>query len=183
MKTTREYRCPNCGSSALRVRSRGYDVGQAAWGSALLGKHVGLLAGAVGKEKPMLQCIECGYSFYAWNYDKELIRCAERRRTKTFREKLSDIVIWLGLMSLVGLIVWAIFGGMIWALWSAMFGFFFVCLLIVKLCIGGEQTAQSSQQPLPRGGKKKPLQQGKGRQQLKGAKSQRSGARVGGGKF
>ena len=60
------FKCPNCGSSYPKWRKidnykEGFSLGKAAVGGALLGP-IGLLGGALGKNKKVYMCSKCGYS-------------------------------------------------------------------------------------------------------------------------
>ena len=55
-------KCPKCGSTSLSANRKGFGVGKAIVGTALLG-GVGLLAGEIGSNKTIVTCINCGYKF------------------------------------------------------------------------------------------------------------------------
>jgi hypothetical protein len=57
-------RCPNCGSANVTHGKRGFGLKNAAVGALLTG-GVGLLAGAIGKNKIQLTCLQCGSSWMA----------------------------------------------------------------------------------------------------------------------
>jgi len=54
--------CPKCLSTSLSANKKGFGVGKALVGGALTG-GVGLLAGAIGKNKMELYCMKCGNKF------------------------------------------------------------------------------------------------------------------------
>lgn len=54
--------CPKCLSTSLSANKKGFGLGKAAVGGALLGP-VGLLGGAIGKNKMELYCMKCGHKF------------------------------------------------------------------------------------------------------------------------
>lgn len=157
MQTLREYRCPNCGSPALRTISRGYDVGNALLGRMVTRSNAGLVAGAIGSQKPMLQCVECGYSFYAWNYRKEVEKCEAKRRwrNQTMREKLAPMRVGLAVMGLIILVMWAIWGGPFLLSMLISNGIFYMALLVFHLSTAKGAKARASQQMQQKGGNKK----------------------------
>lgn len=55
-------RCPKCGSTSLSGDRKGYGVGKAVVGVALLG-GAGLLAGEIGANKTVVTCLKCGHKF------------------------------------------------------------------------------------------------------------------------
>lgn len=57
-----QARCPKCGSTSLSVNKQGFGVGKAVAGAVLLG-GIGLLAGGIGSNKPVVTCINCGHTF------------------------------------------------------------------------------------------------------------------------
>ncbi|MFC2106442.1 hypothetical protein ACFLS0_06810 [Candidatus Bipolaricaulota bacterium] len=56
--------CPKCGSSQLTAGKKGFGLGKAAAGGLLLGP-IGLLGGAIGKNKVMITCLNCGHQWKA----------------------------------------------------------------------------------------------------------------------
>lgn len=54
--------CPVCGSTQVSAQKKGFGLGKAAIGGALVG-GVGLVAGLFGKNKIYLTCLNCGYQF------------------------------------------------------------------------------------------------------------------------
>ncbi len=57
-------KCPACGSydwKKVGKDKKGFSVGKAAVGGVLLGP-IGLLGGALGKEKVTYYCCKCGFS-------------------------------------------------------------------------------------------------------------------------
>ncbi len=51
--------CPYCGSSQLTANKKGFGVGKAVAGAALVG-DIGLLAGFIGSNKVKITCLKCG---------------------------------------------------------------------------------------------------------------------------
>jgi len=54
--------CPKCFSEQVSIQKKGFSVGKAIVGGALLG-GVGLVGGAVGANKMELVCLKCGNQF------------------------------------------------------------------------------------------------------------------------
>lgn len=54
--------CPKCLSTSVQPLKKGFGVGKAIVGGALLGP-IGLLGGAIGKNKIELHCVKCGHKF------------------------------------------------------------------------------------------------------------------------
>ena len=59
-----EVRCPKCGSTSLSADKKGFGIGKAILGAALVG-GVGLAAGAIGSKKVVVTCLKCGKRFKA----------------------------------------------------------------------------------------------------------------------
>lgn len=57
-------RCPKCKSTQLSAGDKGFSLGKAAVGGALLG-GVGLLGGLIGSKKLMVGCMNCGHKWEA----------------------------------------------------------------------------------------------------------------------
>lgn len=57
-------KCPKCGSSQLHAGDKGFSLGKAAFGNALIGP-VGLLGGLLGSKKIMVTCLQCGHKWEA----------------------------------------------------------------------------------------------------------------------
>lgn len=148
------------------MTSRGFDVGQAVAGRLLLGRNEGLLAGAIGSNKPKLVCVECGYSFYAWNYGKELRKFKEKEAMKDPKERRRVYMVALVSMIVANLVLWLIFRHAIFLAMLATGGIILFVVLIfwIAFAINPPEEPQSKQ-ALP-GGKGKQLQQ-KGKKGLK----------------
>jgi hypothetical protein len=54
--------CPKCGSNQITANKKGFSAGRAIAGDILLGP-VGLLAGAAGRNKIIITCLNCGCQF------------------------------------------------------------------------------------------------------------------------
>lgn len=57
--------CPKCGSTSLSANKKGFGLGKAVVGGLLLSSPVGLLGGAIGKNKIEMYCMKCGNKFTA----------------------------------------------------------------------------------------------------------------------
>lgn len=57
-----EIKCPVCGSTQITANKTGFSLGKALIGGVLLG-GVGLLAGALGKNKITITCLNCGHQW------------------------------------------------------------------------------------------------------------------------
>jgi tellurium resistance protein TerD len=58
-KMSEEIKCPQCGSTQIAAGKKGFGLGKAIGGGLLLGP-VGLLGGAIGKNKIVITCLKCG---------------------------------------------------------------------------------------------------------------------------
>lgn len=57
-------KCPRCGSTSLSGNKKGFGIGKAVIGAALIGP-IGLVAGNVGAKKVQVTCLKCGKKFKA----------------------------------------------------------------------------------------------------------------------
>jgi len=57
-------KCPRCGSTSLAGNKKGFGIGKAVIGAALVGP-IGLVAGNVGAKKVQVTCLKCGKKFKA----------------------------------------------------------------------------------------------------------------------
>ena len=55
-------RCPRCGSTSLSGNKKGFGIGKAVVGAALVGP-LGLVAGNIGAKKVQVTCLKCGKKF------------------------------------------------------------------------------------------------------------------------
>ena len=55
-------RCPRCGSTSLSGNKKGFGIGKAVVGAALVGP-LGLVAGNIGAQKVQVTCLKCGKKF------------------------------------------------------------------------------------------------------------------------
>ena len=62
MEEQERLSCPDCGSTQLTANKKGFGLGKAAVGGLLLGP-LGLLGGAIGKNKIRITCLKCGHSW------------------------------------------------------------------------------------------------------------------------
>ena len=141
-------------------------MGQAVAGRLLLGRNEGLLAGAIGSSKPKLVCVECGYSFYAWDYGKELRKFKEKEEMKDPKERRRVYMVALVFMIVANLVLWLIFRHAIFLAMLATGGIILFVVLIfwIAFAINPPEEPQSKQ--ALQGGKGKQLQQ-KGKKGLK----------------
>lgn len=56
--------CPKCYSTSIAPTKKGFGAGKAILGTLVAGP-VGLVAGAIGKNKVELHCMKCGYKWKA----------------------------------------------------------------------------------------------------------------------
>lgn len=52
--------CPRCGSTSLSADKKGFGIGKAVIGAALVGP-IGLVAGNIGARKVWVTCLNCGH--------------------------------------------------------------------------------------------------------------------------
>ena len=138
-------------------------MGQAVAGRLLLGRNEGLLAGAIGSNKPKLVCVECGYSFYAWDYGKKLRKFKEKEAMKDPKERRRVYMVALVSMIVANLVLWLIFRHAMFLAMLATGGIILFVVLIfwIAFAINPPEEPQSKQA----------LQEGKGKQlQQKGKK-------------
>lgn len=62
-KGSNQARCPRCGSTSLAPNKKGYGVGKAVVGTALLGILPGVFIGGMGRNKIEVTCLKCGKKF------------------------------------------------------------------------------------------------------------------------
>ena len=56
--------CPKCFSTSVQPFKKGFGIGKAAVGTLLVGP-LGLLGGAIGKNKIQMHCLMCGNKYKA----------------------------------------------------------------------------------------------------------------------
>jgi hypothetical protein len=54
--------CPKCHSTSLSANKKGFGIGKAVIGNALIGP-IGLIAGNIGAQKVRVTCLKCGHQF------------------------------------------------------------------------------------------------------------------------
>ena len=54
--------CPKCGSTSLSANKKGFGIGKAVVGSAIIGP-IGLVAGNKGAKKVRITCLNCGHQW------------------------------------------------------------------------------------------------------------------------
>lgn len=59
-----EVKCPRCGSTQISADKKGFGVGKAVVGAAMVGA-VGLAAGGIGSKKVIVTCLKCGHQWKA----------------------------------------------------------------------------------------------------------------------
>lgn len=57
-----EVKCPNCRSTQIAAKQKGYSWGKAAAGVVLTG-GIGLLAGGIGSKQIVVTCLNCGHTW------------------------------------------------------------------------------------------------------------------------
>lgn len=57
-------RCPVCGCTSLSGDKKGFGVGKAVVGAAIVGP-IGLIAGNINADKVKVTCMNCGHKFWA----------------------------------------------------------------------------------------------------------------------
>lgn len=57
-------KCPRCGSTSLSGNKKGFGIGKAVIGAAVIGP-IGLMAGNIGAKKVKVTCLKCGKTFWA----------------------------------------------------------------------------------------------------------------------
>jgi len=62
--------CPNCGSASFSAGVKGYGVGTGVAGAVVFGP-LGLAAGAIGRKKVELTCLECDYRWTPKNLEND----------------------------------------------------------------------------------------------------------------
>lgn len=58
-------RCSRCGSTSISADKKGFGVGKAVVGAALVGPLTGLVAGSSGSKKVRITCLNCGHHWMA----------------------------------------------------------------------------------------------------------------------
>lgn len=57
-------KCPRCGSAHFHAGDKGFGLGKAVVGKAMVGP-LGLLGGFIGHKKVMISCLKCGHKWQA----------------------------------------------------------------------------------------------------------------------
>jgi predicted nucleic-acid-binding Zn-ribbon protein len=82
-----ELKCPKCQSTQLSANKKGFSAGKAAAGAILTG-GIGLAAGAIGSNKILITCLNCGHEFKpggdAVNVQKKKQQEAEMAKNPVF---------------------------------------------------------------------------------------------------
>lgn len=74
-------KCPKCGSENCVANKKGFGAGKAAAGYVVAGP-LGLAAGAIGGSKVRITCLDCGYTYKAGEYKKELEEFEFRKKAE-----------------------------------------------------------------------------------------------------
>ena len=132
----------------------------------MLGRNEGLLAGAIGSNKPKLVCVECGYSFYAWDYGKELRKFKEKEAMKDPKERRKVYMVALVSMIVANLVLWLIFRHAMFLAMLAACGIILFVVLIFRIAFAINPPEEPQSKQVLQGGRGKQLQQ-KGKKGLK----------------
>ena len=54
-----QIKCPKCNSEQITANKKGFSAGKAVAGALLTG-GIGIVAGAIGKDKVIITCLSCG---------------------------------------------------------------------------------------------------------------------------
>lgn len=57
--------CPKCGSTSLSANKKGFGIGKAVIGAAVVSNPIGLVAGNINAKKVRVTCLNCGHDFWA----------------------------------------------------------------------------------------------------------------------
>lgn len=67
-------KCPRCGSTSLSGNKKGFGIGKAVVGAALIGP-LGLVAGNIGAHKVQVTCLNCGKKFKHFKGGEYVMYC------------------------------------------------------------------------------------------------------------
>ncbi len=87
--------CPKCRSTQLTDGKKGFSAGKAVAGAVLTG-GVGILAGAIGSNKTVITCLNCGHKFKPGEDYKNAIK-----KQKEQEEAMKSPVFWIVLIILM----------------------------------------------------------------------------------
>ena len=57
--------CPKCYSTSLTANKKGFGIGKAVIGAAIVSNPIGLIAGNINAKKVRVTCLKCGNQFMA----------------------------------------------------------------------------------------------------------------------
>ena len=57
--------CPKCHSTSLSANKKGFGIGKAVIGVALVSNPIGLIGGNINAKKVRVTCLKCGHQFWA----------------------------------------------------------------------------------------------------------------------
>ena len=96
-------KCPKCGSENCVANKKGFGAGKAAAGYVVAGP-LGLAAGAIGGSKVRITCLDCGYTYKAGEYKKELEEFELRKKMEEFPHKPAPLKEWVTSFMSIGII-------------------------------------------------------------------------------
>ncbi len=122
-------KCPKCRSNEITGGTKGFGAGKAVAGLVVAGP-VGLVAGAIGKNKAMNTCMSCGKR---WNPAAQANK--DRLANQTGEEKANEFLWGLGLVAVLA-VIWGLishfgFGNVI--VWGVVAIGVLFCLLLISI--------------------------------------------------
>jgi len=124
-----ENKCPKCGSCNTYVDKKGFSGKNAVVGTLVAGP-IGAAAGTIGSNKVKITCLDCGYSYYAGQYDKKRMEIEAKQQPIKF---VTGFAIFSFIFSLFSLFIWLIFHSTFFGIQSAIWGTIFLIALIIAL--------------------------------------------------
>lgn len=113
MNTSDKLRCPKCNSDRLIIDKKGFS-GKNALAGFLLAGGVGILAGAIGSNKFMIQCLGCQLKYASEEHQKKVEYYKDLRKLNqqiaTGKADLRGAVVLFGIITAVfGVISYQLF--------------------------------------------------------------------------